>query len=406
MNTINLIDRSVKVNQDYEKYRTWLMYAFDDIQSVEIINAKLEADNQKDEDDDAVNTVYYESVGSLESYIKQVYDSASLVYATKDSGFRVIKAYDRDNKLIKNLFDFMGVSIKKYDNPQKLTKRIKRLFRQTKYAIAPDSINAINREDADKTFDGMHFVGVQFLLDNGIKCEEYDRYSITFILDGKLYKGHAIAINMPYDVITYGKEIKEMEFRAGFNFIQLEPVIASDVVRCDIQTLVNMLADGVMSEEEAINDIMLGLSMVAEKLTAPIQANNNVETDNKLVRLGLHEVNMMFPHVVSMRWGSEFKSLSKFEKMNFPIANAVKGYACVDFEHDNKGNIVPVKGDALRLMKSNMFVPVNMVPDFKVKHGGCDWDDEMKSKPLNNGLWATWRSPNTMEEIQSYKIIF
>lgn len=405
----NIIKNNNLFDFDYSNYRTHFLYNRG-LSNVIFQNLAVEKDFQNlvEKDFRAGDTMQFQNSDCMDAFVSQKFNSSSLIYAGKD-GYRIINADSSKGGHVSNLLDYLGIEITKkgFENPQKLSKRIKRLFRQTRFGwIESNSIKIENRQDPEGNFDGIHFISTRYLKSRGVKASEFDRFSITFILNGLYYKGHALALNLNLnDIITYGDPIGELDCNGTSNFIQLDPVVVKDTVRMDIQSLTSIWAKGWLSDKKVAELVQSGLDSIEEGLTNLPKTFNNMESQSKLMKLGLHEVSIMLPRIVAMKWTQSKMSLLEFEKFRFPLVCAEKGYASIAFEYSSDGKINPTEGSGkLKVQNGNLFIPKSMVKKFKSTHGGADWDDSFNLLWEDKDSYIVWRSPNQYNEIAKYHI--
>lgn len=395
---ISIFSSPVKVYGDYQTYRTWFLQAT--IKTGSRVSLKLRS---SDSDKDSGSTCYFETEDQLRSFLAK--SEESLVIASKDFGATLIDAYDNKDEHISDLLSHLGIAITErgYANPQKLTKRLKRVFRQTRYGFHVDPI-ITKISDPEGYWDGLGLISLDYIQSLGISAQEYDRFSFTILSKDGCHKGHFLAMSgLRYNIMLFDNPWKELSY-GGKTFLQLEPVSISSTPRMGVQTLSGLLMTKKLKFETVFSMIEKGFAELEKELVAPMKKSDN-PVDYKLGKMEFAEVSVLFPRVVSMRWTAERKALTDFSKMRFPLPSAIKGYLAPNFVVE-QGFPKLIDDDQLIYKFGNLMVGKKRINSVKATHGGADWDDAVTILPTDNSEYLVWRNPNYYKELATYKINF
>ena len=178
-------------------------------------------------------------------------------------------------------------------------------------------------------------------------------------------------------------------------------------MKMDIQTLTSMLMCGIVNIDTMLNWMKDGLNEVNSSLLELPKPSDAYEVEAKYVKFQLVEASILTPRMVTQKYEQIVKSLiSNNNKLKFFVPG-ITGYLAPLFEvHD--GFPVLMRGESIIYDRGNFMVPVNMMDEFKQKHGGADCDDRFcnpkKEKGQDKGI--LFRSPNIYSEIERYHIIY
>jgi len=323
----------------------------------------------------------------------------------KDGGFSSYKCIGHDDQLL-SLSD-MGITVKdEYIRSfQKVTKRLSRLFRETKFGAFHDTMNITHIVDTGG-WDGMSaFIDVRYLDSIGVPCKVGDRFSLTCLTDGGFYKGHAIVeTGLINDIIMIGNPVKEIGWNLDLHYLQLDPVVSRKDPRMDLQSLLGILMNGQMTTRQFKQEIYTYFRNTMEDITTPLQTSRSLNVSSKLDVLRLVEAPMT-NHVLGLKWNAEKLSMdSNFKDMRFKLQNTEAVYAAPLYVIEAGVPMLVDSEDIVVEGKHLMFgrKAFERYSDF---FGGFDHDDRFLKKLMTDGKHLVWRSPNTFQEIMTMNIL-
>ena len=372
------------------------------VASFKVTHVKVTNDfSELDDDDDVsvdklIDTVKYTVAKKMQSELAK---SKGIRIAKKDLGFTEYLARDKGN----NILSLKGVGISIVgDKYQKTMKRLSRIFRSTKYGRFLDKIDMIHLED-NGDWDGM----VMFCKSDYLKREfnidsEYlDRYSVTLLHDGGMYKGHMIVDDrIKTDVILFGRPVKEIRYSLSQSYFQLEKNVSRKAPRMDLQSFLGIMMNNQMSTDDMLNDIVDYFDIVKSDINSPLMESDNLEVNSKLELLKLIDAPYL-NNIKRMKWNGHKMSMNKnFKDMRFELTNSRVVYAAPLYNVID-GIPVLVDGDKIIIKDKHIMFPPKLFNEYKDIFGGFDFDDRFIVKELSSGT-LIWRSPNTYQEIKIF----
>lgn len=161
-----------------------------------------------------------------------------------------------------DIIDSLGLEVSYQKGAALASKRLSRLFRPYRYGRELPAAELRIREETSlnqAVWDGAFRISRALVT----RCDQYldglenrrqrrfrrelatgRRWELTIVTDAGQYKGHALVSELPDDVDVLcppGVARRELRLKNGQAFVGLNPVHASDVMRLDIQSLINLL---------------------------------------------------------------------------------------------------------------------------------------------------------------------
>jgi hypothetical protein len=348
----------------------------------------------------------------------------------KDDAMNVLQA---DNLTAKEIMDALGIQVSYRKGAAVASKRLSRLFRPYRYGVElpQDELYIIEDRTLDpQVWDGMFRISRACVQ----KCTQYldnlnedrqrrferelkgvRRVELTVITSDGQLKGHALVV----DELPYGADIqapvgawkKELKITNGMAFLGVAPVHGDDVMRLDIQSLINHLpffgVDRLLTWLDQMNTHMFSLIESGDSLGI-INILYSLNSVEKLETLEQWPVGTYLVSGGNPRWFGGVmrgiartyasKLMSQADRMRWPIpggryyiapaevgsVEVRRGHCLIDHE---AGTVYVNELDWAEYIVSRL--------------GGADGDDALWVVPFSNALEKQvllWRSPNQWGE--------